>query len=296
MLATYNGERFIIEQLNSLRNQTYKNFDLIISDDGSTDATMEIVESFAKKYSDIKIIQNETGRHGALYNFSNLVHYVKTRQLNYDYYMFCDQDDIWLPQKVEWSLQEIKKYNLLIPQLVYTSKQYVDEELQLLSFNLKNEDKININIIHQSMSYGCTHCINKALLNLLDDNNHDYYHYYDYYVNVQAYLFGEIHFLNKKTILYRQHNKNASGTVRKSFLQKLNLKGKYKHDIQKLLKMVDCFYEQRYLLSINDSKKIVCLYKYINHLFFTAIVCGLKKNTFVGTIQFYLALLLYRFW
>src|SRR5687767_13263616 len=106
-LATFNGQRFLAEQLDSLLRQTYSNLEIIISDDGSTDATVNIVASYAAAYPHIFVYRN-TGEKGVASNFQHAI-----RQCKGDLIAFCDQDDIWLPGKIEKLVKEIGDASLI---------------------------------------------------------------------------------------------------------------------------------------------------------------------------------------
>ncbi|MCD8291094.1 MAG: glycosyltransferase, partial [Prevotella sp.] len=92
-IATYNGEKYIEEQIRSILSQLSDNDEVIISDDGSHDQTLSLIQSIGDKR--IKIFQNE-GRHGFKYNFENTL-----KKVQGDYIFLCDQDDVWLPNKVQ---------------------------------------------------------------------------------------------------------------------------------------------------------------------------------------------------
>ena len=100
VMATYNGSRFIQEQLDSIIAQTILPGEIIVSDDGSTDSTVELVQSFFKKHADLPIkyqlVINDEKNHGVCGNFQNAVNYS-----NGEYVFFCDQDDVWFPNKIE---------------------------------------------------------------------------------------------------------------------------------------------------------------------------------------------------
>src|SRR5205085_8699781 len=98
LLATYNGEKYIDEQLQSLLNQTYTNWHLIIRDDNSTDGTPAILASYQQQYPEkITIMPNKGANLGSVLNFNALLTFAH----NAHYIMFCDQDDQWLPDKIE---------------------------------------------------------------------------------------------------------------------------------------------------------------------------------------------------
>ena len=97
LMSTYNGERYLREQIDSLLNQTYKDWKLYIRDDGSTDETISIIESYVNDYPDlIVLLKDDLGNLGSARSFMRILSVVDA-----DYYMFCDQDDVWLPNKVK---------------------------------------------------------------------------------------------------------------------------------------------------------------------------------------------------
>ena len=102
LLATYNGEKYLKEQIDSILNQTYKNIRLIISDDCSKDKTREILKQYEEKESRIKVFYQEKNL-GYIKNFEFLL-----KQVENEYYMLSDQDDVWLPEKIEKSLEKEK--------------------------------------------------------------------------------------------------------------------------------------------------------------------------------------------
>ena len=126
LLATYNGEEYLEEQLNSILNQTYKNFNLIISDDNSTDSTVKILDKYSKKDSRI-IVYKQNRNLGVVSNFEFLLSKVESK-----YFMFSDQDDIWIETKIEKSINKLEETN---SDIVFTDLMVVDDKLNVL-YNL----------------------------------------------------------------------------------------------------------------------------------------------------------------
>jgi glycosyltransferase involved in cell wall biosynthesis len=116
-LATFNGEGFVAEQLESLVNQTYPNLEIIVSDDGSEDDTLSILESYAIRYPFITIVLND-GEHGVEKNFENSLKYC-----NGELIALCDQDDIWHPSKIEILVNTIGDASL-----IYHNSLLIDQE------------------------------------------------------------------------------------------------------------------------------------------------------------------------
>ena len=104
LMATYNGEKYLVEQLDSIINQTYHNWNLLIRDDNSTDKTLEIIQNYHKKDKRIKILKDNKGNLGIVRNFEELL-----KSSESEFIMFSDQDDIWVENKLDMYLKMIEK-------------------------------------------------------------------------------------------------------------------------------------------------------------------------------------------
>lgn len=168
LLATYNGERFLQQQINSIFEQTHTNFFIYIRDDGSKDNTVSIIKEYVQKYPDkIAIIEDNFGNLGVTQNFNELMKYSTA-----NYIAFSDQDDIWLPQKIEKSfnlLKEIEEKHNNLPAFVYSDMKIIDENDQLThpSFwklaSLAPKYFTFNRLLMQSIPHGCTILMNKKL-------------------------------------------------------------------------------------------------------------------------------------
>lgn len=229
LLATYNGDKYLEEQLNSIINQTYKNWHLIIRDDGSKDSTLSIIDKYMKQYSDkITLIQDEYKNVGVNRNFSILM-----KNSLSEYSMFCDQDDHWLPEKIEVTinkmLEEEIKYSHPIPVLIFTNLKVADENLNITSDSfwdnmLLNPDNVfNINnLVVRNPVTGCTSMINKNLRLLINEIPKEAL-VHDWWISLTACLFGKINYVKKPTILYRQHSNNVLGASKNKRIKSLLL-------------------------------------------------------------------------
>lgn len=216
LMATYNGERYLEEQLDSIINQSYNDWKLIIGDDCSTDNTVAILTKYQQMYPDkISFHINSKPSGSAKNNFFQLISYV-----NNDYVMFADQDDVWLKDKIKLTLNMMHKAEIengnQMPLLVHTDLCVVDQDLSVINksiFVMQNmdykRDKLN-NILVSNIVTGCTMMINKALLDLLSIRPQKSV-MHDMWLGLVAAAFGKIYFVSEATILYRQHGKNTNG-------------------------------------------------------------------------------------
>ena len=212
LLSTYNGEKYLEEQINSLYDQSYKNFEIIARDDGSNDSTLSILKSH-----NIRIIDSNKNL-GAKESFIELLKYA-FKNTDAEYFMFCDQDDVWKTNKIEKTLikmQEIENEFEFKPILVHTNLEVVDNELKEISNSLWEYERIlpqynNFNrLMMQNTITGCTVMINRRLAaKSLFIPNFAIMH--DWWIGLIASKFGVIGYLNDSTILYRQHNNNTVG-------------------------------------------------------------------------------------
>lgn len=241
LLATYNGAKYIREQLESLFQQSCNEFHLYVRDDGSSDDTMKIVGQFREMYPDRVTILKDSQKHrGAAKSFMYLLENVDS-----EYYMFCDQDDIWLPEKIEKTFARMKEIEKVItdagntaqvngsaamsgsaeknvPILVATDLAVVDEQLNLLSESFNKDLKIDVFRKHPELicvrhvATGCTMMFNRAAkIASLPMSPRATMH--DEWVALCVHFKGGIiSILDDATILYRQHTSNTLGAEQAS--------------------------------------------------------------------------------
>lgn len=214
LLATYNGECYIREQIDSILNQEYSNWIVRACDDASTDHTYEILSEYRNRFPDKFILEkNQKGFGSAKLNFFHLI-----RQSSCDYVMCCDQDDVWLPNKISLTLQEMKRNEKEdMPVLVHTDLKVVDAKLHVLSesffqhSNLRKRFEYR-DILIQNHVTGCTMMMNRALVDLLNmQDNYDNILMHDWLAAVVATGLGKVAFVDCPTMLYRQHAVNSVG-------------------------------------------------------------------------------------
>jgi glycosyltransferase involved in cell wall biosynthesis len=217
LLSSYNGEKYIEEQINSLINQTHKNWKLLIRDDGSSDKTIDIIKKFEKKDKRVSLIKS-SGNLGSCKSFLHLVAYTK-KHFKPEYIMFCDQDDVWLKDKIKNAIslmQEKEKIEPEVPILVHTNLIVVDKNLNIInkSFWKDQKTKPHKNKLRQlfngNIAHGCTMLLNKKLIGKIYSRPNDAL-LHDTWITLIAAAFGEIYRIYKPDILYRQHEDNESG-------------------------------------------------------------------------------------
>ncbi len=217
LLATYNGERYLGEQIQSLLDQAYANWRLIIRDDGSTDNTPSIISRFKQLYPEkILVIDNGKTNVGACLNFAKLLEHASA-----EFVMFSDQDDVWLPTKISLTLGKmramVQTYGNDLPLLVYTDMKVVDDRLSIISESFWKNQAFNPEIgkslgrfLVSNVATGCTVMINKALRDLAVPVPQEVM-MHDWWMGLTAVALGRTDYIAEPTMLYRQHSMNVVG-------------------------------------------------------------------------------------
>lgn len=213
-MATYNGEAYLAEQLDTLLAQTYKNWELWVRDDGSIDDTVEILKSYQVRHPNISIYTNLTGTRGACSNFAALFQMAKLDE-RVKYVMFCDQDDAWLPNKIEVTLNEMRRQEDSHPGepvMIYGDLELVDDCGRATGHSLRLKNKVDLkNLVSFNYVLGCTVMINRAMLQKIGNIPEQAVNH-DYWIALVASMYHSA-YISKKLIRYRQHTQNASGNV-----------------------------------------------------------------------------------
>jgi len=218
LLATYNGEKYLKEQIDSILSQTYSNFRLIISDDCSKDGTREILKEYEEKDNRIKVYYQEKNL-GYIKNFEFLLTKVEN-----DIYALSDQDDVWLPEKIEKSLEKMRMED---SDLVFGDLEVVDENLKTInkSFNdymhltrkIKKCNDYNKLYLYNCVT-GCTILAKKKFLDKIlpiPENTKHVLH--DYWIALITSICGKVSYVEKPYIKYRQHENNQVGVEKTSY-------------------------------------------------------------------------------
>lgn len=216
LLATYNSSKFLREQLDSLFQQTFREWTLVIRDDGSSDETIAIIKEFQQKFPNILLLEDTDKNMGASKSFMRLL-----EKTDSSYYFFCDHDDIWLPNKVRDSLDLMKKTelgNMMKPVIIHSDLKVVDKNLNIISNSFWKSSGIKPNYLENknliqvfNCVTGCTMLFNKTVKELAfpypaSIPMHDWW-----LAIVTLRNNGIIRHIDQPTILYRQHGSNEVG-------------------------------------------------------------------------------------
>lgn len=217
LLAAYSPDETFEQQLQSILVQTNNCWQLYVRDDNQANDVEVILSQYNQNQTaDITNFIDGKGRLGTAKNFSCLLEHAAS-----DYVMFCDQDDVWLPYKVDATLEKMlqleKTYGKQTPLLVHTDSTVVDKDLKLISESLwahqniqpKNREVFN-RLLVQNIVTGCTVMINKALRDFAMPVPESAI-MHDWWLALVASAFGKIGHVDQQTMLYRQHQSNAIG-------------------------------------------------------------------------------------
>ncbi|MFT4755420.1 MAG: glycosyltransferase involved in cell wall biosynthesis [Vicingaceae bacterium] len=214
LLSTYNGSRFLREQLDSVLCQTYKGWQLLIRDDGSEDETEAIIKEYCNKFPKfmVRVFGGKGGN--ASISFMSMLPFVKS-----PYVMFCDQDDIWVPEKVQNALDQIQILEKRCPEaLFFTDMKVVNECMEELFPSFFKQQKLlpqwglNSNYAFvQSVAAGCTMIFTAALIYKLHPIKAPLFQH-DHWLLMHAAHYGVVGYGLEKTVHYRQHASNVVGS------------------------------------------------------------------------------------
>lgn len=213
-MATYNGGKYIKEQIDSILSILEEDDEVVISDDGSTDKTIEIIEEYND--SRLKIFYNKK-RKGVTWNFENAISFATGEII-----FLSDQDDVWLPNKVTLSLEALEKYDLVV-----TNCKVVDDNLNVINesyFQISNSRKGFIKNFYRSSYLGCCLAFRKELLKDVLPFPKRLFLFHDWWIGFIADSRYNVEFINTPCLLFRRHGQNTStsaGISQQSFYKKI---------------------------------------------------------------------------
>ena len=294
LLSTYNGEKFLREQIETLLNQEGVEINILARDDGSSDHTIEILREYSEKYSNFVFYSNTNL--GPAKSFLDLICNAKDT----DYYSFCDQDDYWDKDKLKVAIEKLKVLDSTKPNLYYSNLRIVDENLQFYRLshegNFFNDNKYSA--LTENLCTGCTAVFNKTARDLIKNHTPEYCSMHDTWLYMLCKLMGNTIYDSEPHISYRQHGGNVVG----AYLKRNRLviyKERFFRIFQKGLQprymnavnFWNCFGD---LLEENDKKKVLLLVNYKRsardriRLFFDK---DINASSFYGKLRFRLHIL-----
>lgn len=219
-MAVYNGEQYLDAQIQSILGQTYENWQLFISDDCSKDGSLRIVQKYVQAEPRIHLVLEGKHYGNAQDHFMALLREVAGK---YDYYMFCDQDDVWDSNKVQAEVeaaQAAEAWSKDQPVLVATDLRVVQEDLSVISdslaayMNLSPTTSKFGNLLIENYVTGCTVLLNDRLARMAASTpSGTYMVMHDWWFALIARGLGQLVYLPKATISYRQHGDNSLGAA-----------------------------------------------------------------------------------
>lgn len=253
LMSTYNGEKYFEEQLHSILNQSYANISILIRDDGSKDNTVLLIQKFVKMFPD-KIQFIKGSNVGVIPSFCALL---QAADIGASYICFCDQDDVWMNDKVERAVQALLSSDM--PGMYFSSTMLADQNLNPLKIwpAIPLKKPTFYNALVQNIAVGATVVINKSARELIVTKviETDKLQMHDWWAYLCISAFGNVYYDEKPTIYYRQHLNNVVGG-HQSIIQQLRSKWKSfrKHSGQKLLKRQALEFERLYSDQLDSAK------------------------------------------
>jgi len=280
LLSTYNGGKYLQEQLDSIFSQQDVEVLLVVRDDGSSDNTLDILKFNIENGQNILMPSELNGYHcknGIGSSYMQLLRYALNNYESYNYFGFADQDDVWLSQKVIKAISMLDEKNN--PSKLYFSKKIiVDENLQVCGEDVVRFQNNLCDYLSTNDASGCTMVFSKRLAEIILSNQNilqmPFYHDVDVF-NIATVSDTDIVLDNNSYILYRQHGSNDVGVNSKALISRKNIKKifkPHKHYTKKFTKMLLDHYTQylredaKTLLDVVDNhysvKNSIFLLKY----------------------------------
>lgn len=213
VMATYNGEKYLEQQILSILNQTVKPDEFIVCDDGSTDGTISLLEKFAQQ-NKLRYVINDR-QLGLIANFKKVVSLAN----NENYIALSDQDDEWLPEKLEKSVELLQQIdNDKVPCMVYSDLLLVDQNDNVLNTSFRDERgqshyQYNLEtLLLNNFVNGCTTLINPELKRRFAEIPDDVLLNHDSWMALLTFTFGKSAYIPLSLVRYRKHESNASIT------------------------------------------------------------------------------------
>jgi glycosyltransferase involved in cell wall biosynthesis len=206
ILSTYNGEEYLEEQINSVLNQKNVTVKIFARDDNSTDKSLEILKGYGNR---ICILPSMESNSGSTASYQDILRFALKDKYEFNYFAYCDQDDIWLPNNLYPKIEIIA--NETDPALSYSIQEYFQDEIGLYPSKKKDLANVNDNPFFQNPIRGCTMLFNRELAIKLAEYDPTKLVKHDFSAYICARLYGKIHFIPEIGMRYRIHKENETG-------------------------------------------------------------------------------------
>lgn len=227
LLSTYNGELYLREQLDSfIALDNYDEIKVLIRDDGSTDGTVEVLREYEEKYGFEVIVGENIGLADSMFEL------MRQCDMQCEYFSFADQDDVWLPNKLQRAAEALDKEDNSIPLLYAACSSLTDVELNVFGQTAAPKRPTSFyNAMIQNVCPGHTQVCNRALMEIARGRYSGKIFMIDYWFYMAATAVGKVLFDCECTTLYRQHGKNTLGYETNFFKKNVQrLKRLFKHE------------------------------------------------------------------
>lgn len=255
LLSTYNGEAHLAEQLATVLGQDHEELDILVRDDGSTDRTREVLTSFSRDPRVSIILGDNLGVVGSFFDL------LSRSSTEADYIALCDQDDVWLPDKISRALRFLGDANADRPLLYASRVTIVDEALRRLEMSRRPRKPLGLgNALAENLFPGCTMVLNRAARDIVSRELPNFALMHDWWIYLVISALGEIRFDEESRILYRQHAHNVVGVasgVRRKVLRRISRFVRRKERITWQVKEFRRLFGDRLALAQLETVKLV---------------------------------------
>ncbi|WDY59344.1 glycosyltransferase family 2 protein [Pseudomonas sp. PSKL.D1] len=296
LLATYNGEAFLAAQISSLISQSYKNWVIYASDDGSQDGTLKILTNAQRELGEHKLVILRGPGRGFVNNFMSLL---QSKMIEAEYFAFCDQDDIWHPNRLERGVSCLQKNADGQPALFCSRSRLVDAAGDVVGYSANFTTPPSFaNALVQNIAGGNTMLLNSRARQLLSDLAYQYpliAHDWWCYLLITG-CGGQVHFSSDPLIDYRQHEKNLIGANASLNNMLTRLKKMLNGDFSRWNESnIATLHDARPLLKGESSKALDWFDKArtgsVVHRAYCLIRSGAHRQGFIGNVALALAVL-----
>lgn len=269
LMAVYNGEKYLSQQIDSILNQSFHDWQLLIRDDGSSDSTAGIIALYADRHPEkIRLVYSKSDKKGSKYNFFELI-----KASDSEYVMLADQDDVWEKDKVKKAYEHIRKAEKKTgqnkPVLCHSDLKVADRDLNIINPSMFEMQKLDPakrqfkDYLVQNNVTGCTVIFNRALASMTKKMPEEAI-MHDWWLALEAAAFGRVFFMKDSDILYRQHGNNTEGAKNlrstKYLIKKLFNKTQVRQTLENTYRQAEAFFNEYEDSLDNEFKEVVKAY------------------------------------